>query len=346
MRKFLHIGITLACAISAFSQNGREAVTIDTKTGKVQLPSNASHVIDFTTSGLQILGLPFIPTGTGLIHITSGVEDAAAHLAIDADVDPAASIAQSKLNLNGTIPAGWLGTSSTTAAAGNDSRLSDQRTPLDNSVSTAKIIDANVTTAKLADKSVTYAKIQDVTTGKLLGRYTGTNGVTQEVTISTGLNLDSSTGNLTTTAGGGNVNGSSLTSGNVITGAGSSSIQDSGQAIARFEDTYQAVMVSAAGNTNSNIGNQNHSLYVTANAGSGTYTATVAIPTAGRAAGDKESAHLHFAASTNPTVELHNNTSGGTLLFTWTGDGTVTDILAECRFDGSVWYVHDAHFVW
>lgn len=37
----------------------------------------------------------------------------------------------------------------------SDSRLSDQRTPLDGSVTTAKIVDANVTNAKLANSSIT-----------------------------------------------------------------------------------------------------------------------------------------------------------------------------------------------
>jgi hypothetical protein len=40
-----------------------------------------------------------------------------------------------------------------------DPRLSDQRTPTDGSVTTAKLADANVTTAKLASSSVTYPKL-------------------------------------------------------------------------------------------------------------------------------------------------------------------------------------------
>jgi len=41
-----------------------------------------------------------VPTGTGFRHITSGVEDAAAKLVANADVDNAAAIAESKLALN------------------------------------------------------------------------------------------------------------------------------------------------------------------------------------------------------------------------------------------------------
>jgi len=51
----------------------------------------------------------------------------------------------------------------------NDSRLSDTRTPTDNTVSTAKIADDAVTTAKIADSNVTTSKIADgsVTSAKI-----------------------------------------------------------------------------------------------------------------------------------------------------------------------------------
>ena len=51
----------------------------------------------------------------------------------------------------------------------NDARLSDTRTPTDNTVTTAKIVDSNVTADKLAGDSVTTAKIEDgaVTSAKI-----------------------------------------------------------------------------------------------------------------------------------------------------------------------------------
>lgn len=51
------------------------------------------------------------------------------------------------------------GTSSSTVCIGNDSRLSNTRTPTDNTVSTAKVQDNAVTTAKIADAQVTVAKL-------------------------------------------------------------------------------------------------------------------------------------------------------------------------------------------
>ncbi len=51
----------------------------------------------------------------------------------------------------------------------DDARLSDTRTPTDNTVTTAKIVDSNVTADKLAGDSVTTAKIEDgaVTSAKI-----------------------------------------------------------------------------------------------------------------------------------------------------------------------------------
>lgn len=45
----------------------------------------------------------FVPSGTGVVHIVSGVEQPAATLIVNADVDPTAAIAYSKLNLTGDI---------------------------------------------------------------------------------------------------------------------------------------------------------------------------------------------------------------------------------------------------
>lgn len=70
------------------------------------------------------------------------------------DVNPADAAA-------GTASMRTLGTGATQAAAGNDSRLTDARTPLDNSVSTAKIQDGAVTTDKIADGTILSQDIAD-----------------------------------------------------------------------------------------------------------------------------------------------------------------------------------------
>jgi hypothetical protein len=52
-----------------------------------------------------------------------------------------------------------LGVGATEAAAGNDSRLTNERTPSTGSVTTAKIVDASVTEAKLANEAVSLNKL-------------------------------------------------------------------------------------------------------------------------------------------------------------------------------------------
>jgi len=67
------------------------------------------------------------------------------------------------------------GTSSTTVTVGNDSRLSNTRTPTDNTVSTAKIQDAAVTVAKLGpDVGPAMQGLIDGTPGKMTGYANGT----------------------------------------------------------------------------------------------------------------------------------------------------------------------------
>ena len=88
----------------------------------------------------------------------------AAGAIVDADVNAAAAIAESKLNLASDAAAGTasrrtLGTGATQAAAGNDARLSDTRTPTDGSVTTAKIANNAVTAAKVAADVATQAEL-------------------------------------------------------------------------------------------------------------------------------------------------------------------------------------------
>lgn len=58
---------------------------------------------------------------------------------------------------------------------------------------------ATAITTTISNNAVTYAKIQDIVSQRLLGRYSGTTGDPQEIQISTGLNLNTTTGVLTAT---------------------------------------------------------------------------------------------------------------------------------------------------
>ncbi len=61
-------------------------------------------------------------------------------------------------------------------------------------------------TTTITNGAVTYAKIQNVTSTRLLGRFTGSNGIVQEIQVGSGLSLNSTTGVLSATGTGGTVN--------------------------------------------------------------------------------------------------------------------------------------------
>lgn len=101
---------------------------------------------------------------------TPYVEPFDAAPAKDASIDTAwledGSITGAKINSSakdaaaGTASLRTLGTGSAQATAGNDSRLSNERTPTDGSVTTQKLVDGNVTEAKVADRSITSRKMK------------------------------------------------------------------------------------------------------------------------------------------------------------------------------------------
>jgi len=64
------------------------------------------------------------------------------------------------------------------------------------------ITDLGIATGKIADNAVTYSKIQQVTSGRLLGRYSAGSGTAQEITLGSGLSL-SIGGELSASGGGG-----------------------------------------------------------------------------------------------------------------------------------------------
>jgi len=70
------------------------------------------------------------------------------------------------LSANRTLTVSY-GTSSTTACVGNDSRLSDTRTPTDNTVTSAKIVDGSIVDADI-NTSAAIA-VSKLGTGKVTG---------------------------------------------------------------------------------------------------------------------------------------------------------------------------------
>ena len=81
------------------------------------------------------------------------------------------------------------------------------------------ITDLGIATGKIADNAITYGKIQQVTSGRLLGRYSAGSGTAQEITLGSGLSL-SIGGELSASGGGGGI--TALTGD--VTAAGSGSV--------------------------------------------------------------------------------------------------------------------------
>jgi hypothetical protein len=103
--------------------------------------------------------------------VTSGTLDAA-RLPLATTLAAGAVIVGTGLGVSSGTVSVTYGTSSTSACRGDDSRLSDTRTPTDNTVSTAKI----------QNDAVTYAKIQNVSaTDRLLGRSSAGAGDVEEI---------------------------------------------------------------------------------------------------------------------------------------------------------------------
>ena len=91
------------------------------------------------------------PASDGAITSTWLANSAVLGANVDSSIKDAAS---------GTPSLRSLGTGSAQAAAGNDSRLSDTRTPTDTSVTTAKLVDGSVTTSKIANAAVTSPQLK------------------------------------------------------------------------------------------------------------------------------------------------------------------------------------------
>lgn len=71
--------------------------------------------------------------------------------------------------------------------------------------------------------------------------------------------------------------------------------------------------------------------------GAGAYTRTLSLTTTNAENGDKAFVVLLMPASVNPTIEVRNATSGGTLLYTLEGTGAEFTQPLSFTFNGTAW---------
>lgn len=272
-------------------------VTVDTK-GRVTSASNASYI-----TGNQTITLAGDTTGSGTTAITTTLSTTGvtagtygyATITVDAKGRISAASANtavtsvgftssdlaitgSPVTSSGTFTA-TLNTVNTNVGTFNNVTVNAKG--LVTAASNASYITANQTitlsgdvagsgttaiTATIQPASVTYAKIQNVGSQRLLGRYSGTSGATQEISLGSGLALDSSTG-IMTASGSSNASsgtytptfatGSGVTAGtpsnaiwsridNMVTVSGSIAITASGTSGGAFTLTIPTVSINAS----------------------------------------------------------------------------------------------------
>lgn len=109
---------------------------------------------------------------------------------------------------------------------------------------------------------------------------------------------------------------------------------------------YESLTFSAAGNTDVTLtaGANQHTAKVIPTAGAGAYTRTVSILTANATDGTTCRLRVEMPASLNPTVQIRNATSGGTLLVTVAPSATAFTAVFDFTHDGSAWVLVSSFF--
>lgn len=114
-----------------------------------------------------------------------------------------------------------------------------------------------------------------------------------------------------------------------------------------FFTTETVASFSSAGNSDVTLPSNgvHHVAFITASTGAGTYTRTISLLTTNASTGDMIDIRLDMPASVNPTVEIRNASSGGTLLTTAVGDGSTGTVHGYYQYTGSAWVEVGAYWI-
>jgi hypothetical protein len=100
--------------------------------------------------------------------------------------------------------------------------------------------------------------------------------------------------------------------------------------------------IGAAGNTTITLATTDIAkrTKITIDGGAGIYTHTITLSTSNANAGDIHKLTLIFPASSQPTIEVHNATSGGTNMQTLNNSDGESNMgwTGEFTYDGAAWY--------
>lgn len=111
-----------------------------------------------------------------------------------------------------------------------------------------------------------------------------------------------------------------------------------GETVPTAPSAFLSVAPAAAGNTDVSAAGGIAPVSVIATAGVGIYTYTLTLLTTGVPTGALVDMYIQIPASANPTIEVHNATSGGTLIHTVSGDtDNPTYQNVRFRFNGTAW---------
>jgi hypothetical protein len=160
-----------AAARPATGETGKIYVTIDN--GKVFRWSGSQYIEISAAPG----STDAVPEGTTNLYHTTGRAAAAAPVQSVAGRTGAVTLAAADVSGLGGAATLNVGTTAGTVAAGNDSRLTDQRAPTDGSVTTAKLADGAVTAEKIAsNQTVSFGSVSAGTMAAGAGGVTATTG--------------------------------------------------------------------------------------------------------------------------------------------------------------------------
>ena len=147
---------------------------------------------DITAAGKALLDDADAAAQRTTLGLGTAATSASSAFAASSHTHAATDIASGTLAI-ARIP---TGTSSTTVCVGNDSRLSDARTPTSHVHSAADITSGSLDAARIDANSLALGKLATIASQRILGNSSVSTGSVSTLTVTSPLAIDTSTGSL------------------------------------------------------------------------------------------------------------------------------------------------------